>query len=158
MHHIFLATGVQTQVVVTEDHSLGHGVFGSLAYFLLAMVIFGISFVVQDLLTPGNYRKQVFVDNLPNACVLAGSQAIAIGVVITAAISTSPNDLVDGLIATAVYSLLGLILQTVFLVLLEILNPDKFRYVIEDPKLRPSALLSGVVLIVVGIINAACLL
>ncbi|MDO4630759.1 MAG: DUF350 domain-containing protein [Corynebacterium sp.] len=158
MHHIFLATGVQTQVVVTEDHSLGHSVFGSLAYFLLAMVIFGISFVVQDLLTPGNYRKQVFVDNLPNACVLAGSQAIAIGIVLTAAISTSPNDLVDGLIATAVYSLLGLILQTVFLVLLEVLNPDKFRYVIEDPKLRPAALLSGVLLIVVGVINAACLL
>ena len=122
------------------------------------MAIFGIGFVIHDLLTPGKFRKQVFVDNLPNACVLAGSQAIAIGIVLATAISISPNDLVEGLIATAAYGVVGLVLQTIFLVLLEWLNPEKFRYVVEDTKLRPSVLLSGVILIVVGVINAACLL
>ena len=64
----------------------------------------------------------------------------------------------EGLIATAAYGIVGLVLQTIFLVLLEWLNPEKFRYVVEDTKLRPSVLLSGVILIVVGVINAACLL
>ena len=90
--------------------------------------------------------------------MLAGSQAIAIGIVLATAISISPNDLVEGLIATAAYGVVGLVLQTIFLVLLEWLNPEKFRYVVEDTKLRPSVLLSGVILIVVGVINAACLL
>jgi len=90
--------------------------------------------------------------------VRAGSQAIAIGIVLAAAISTSPTDLVEGLIATAIYGTVGLVLQTIFLVLLEWLNPEKFRYVVEDTKLRPSVLLSGIILIVVGVINAACLL
>ena len=98
------------------------------------------------------------MDNLPNACVLAGSQAIAIGIVLATTILISPNDLVEGLIATAAYGVVGLVLQTIFLVLLEWLNPEKFRYVVEDTKLRPSVLLSGVILIVVGVINAACLL
>ena len=160
MHHILLAaqpTALLTEVP-TPDQPLGQGVISTLAYFVLSMTIFGIGFIVQDLLTPGKFRKQVFVDNLPNACVLAGSQAIAIGIVLAAAISTSPADLVAGLIATAVYGTVGLVLQTIFLVLLEWLNPEKFRYVVEDTKLRPSVLLSGIILIVVGVINAACLL
>ncbi|VEI98036.1 hypothetical membrane protein [Corynebacterium matruchotii] len=160
MHHILLAaqpTALLTEVP-TPDQPLGQGVISTLAYFVLSMTIFGIGFIVQDLLTPGKFRKQVFVDNLPNACVLAGSQAIAIGIVLAAAISTSPTDLVAGLIATAVYGTVGLALQTIFLVLLEWLNPEKFRYVVEDTKLRPSVLLSGIILIVVGVINAACLL
>ena len=159
MHHILLAA--QPTALLTEvpapDQPLGQGVISTLAYFVLSMAIFGIGFIVQDLLTPGKFRKQVFVDNLPNACVLAGSQAIAIGIVLAAAISTSPTDL-QGLIATAVYGTVGLALQTIFLVLLEWLNPEKFRYVVEDTKLRPSVLLSGIILIVVGVINAACLL
>ena len=137
MHHILLAA--QPTALLTDvpapDQPLGQGVISTLAYFVLSMAIFGIGFIVQDLLTPGKFRKQVFVDNLPNACVLAGSQAIAIGIV-----------------------LVGLVLQTIFLVLLEWLNPEKFRYVVEDTKLRPSVLLSGIILIVVGVINAACLL
>ena len=140
MYHILLAaqpTALLTDVP-TPDQPLGQGVISTLAYFVLSMAIFGIGFIIQDLLTPGKFRKQVFVDNLPNACVLAGSQAIAIG--------------------SAVYGTVGLVLQTIFLVLLEWLNPEKFRYVVEDTKLRPSVLLSGIILIVVGVINAACLL
>ena len=160
MHHILLATQPTALLttVPAPEQPLGQGILSTLAYFVLSMAIFGIGFVIQDLLTPGKFRKQVFVDNLPNACVLAGSQAIAIGIVLAAAISTSPTDLVQGLIATAIYGTVGLVLQTIFLVLLEWLNPEKFRYVVEDTKLRPSVLLSGVILIVVGVINAACLL
>ena len=142
MYHILLAaqpTALLTDVP-TPDQPLGQGVISTLAYFVLSMAIFGIGFIVQDLLTPGKFRKQVFVD------------------VLAAAISTSPTDLVQGLIATAVYGTVGLVLQTIFLVLLEWLNPEKFRYVVEDTKLRPSVLLSGIILIVVGVINAACLL
>ena len=160
MHHILLATQPTALLttVPAPEQPLRQGILSTLAYFVLSMAIFGIGFVIQDLLTPGKFRKQVFVDNLPNACVLAGSQAIAIGIVLATAISISPNDLVEGLIATAAYGVVGLVLQTIFLVLLEWLNPEKFRYVVEDTKLRPSVLLSGVILIVVGVINAACLL
>lgn len=160
MHHILLATQPTALLttVPAPEQPLRQGILSTLTYFVLSMAIFGIGFVIQDLLTPGKFRKQVFVDNLPNACVLAGSQAIAIGIVLATAISISPNDLVEGLIATAAYGVVGLVLQTIFLVLLEWLNPEKFRYVVEDTKLRPSVLLSGVILIVVGVINAACLL
>ena len=86
MHHILLAA--QPTALLTDvpapDQPLGQGVISTLAYFVLSMAIFGIGFIIQDLLTPGKFRKQVFVDNLPNACVLAGSQAIAIGIVLLA--------------------------------------------------------------------------
>ncbi len=68
MHHILLAA--QPTALLTDvpapDQPLGQGVISTLAYFVLSMAIFGIGFIVQDLLTPGKFRKQVFVDNLPN--------------------------------------------------------------------------------------------
>lgn len=138
--------------------SFPSGVMSTIAYFALALAIFILGFKIQDWLTPGHFRKQIFIDNSPNACVLAASQAIALGVVIATAIALSPDEIGPGLVFTLVYSLVGLALQTVFLVLLELFTPNRLRDIFEDTKLRPSALVGGVFLIMVGVINAACLL
>ncbi|MDO5097660.1 MAG: DUF350 domain-containing protein [Corynebacterium sp.] len=149
-----------TYVLAIDVHaaSFPSGVISTIAYFALALAIFILGFKVQDWLTPGHFRKQIFIDNLPNACVLAASQAIALGIVIATAIALSPDEIGPGLLFTLVYSLVGLLLQTVFLVLLELFTPNRLRDIFEDTKLRPSALVGGVFLIMVGAINAACLL
>nr|WP_042379953.1 DUF350 domain-containing protein [Corynebacterium resistens] len=132
-------------------------VFATIAYFVLALVILGLAFVIQDILTPGDLRRQTFVEHLPNAGVLVASQVIAIGLVVATAIATTEPDLVDGLIHVAVYSLVGLTLQSIFLVIMEVLVPGRFRDLVRDPKLRSSAVVTGIALIVVGAINAVCL-
>ena len=137
--------------------SMAEPVFATIAYFVLALVILGLAFVIQDILTPGDLRRQTFVEHLPNAGVLVASQVIAIGLVVATAIATTEPDLVDGLIHVAVYSLVGLTLQSIFLVIMEVLVPGRFRDLVRDPKLRSSAVVTGIALIVVGAINAVCL-
>ncbi|MDO4762396.1 MAG: DUF350 domain-containing protein [Corynebacterium sp.] len=158
----FAQVGAHTQPMLVaagfSESSFTSGMVSTVSYFALALALFLLGFKVQDWLTPGHFRKQIFVDNLPNACVLAGSQAVALGVVIATAIALSPDELGQGLLFTLFYSLVGLVLQTVFLVIVELFSPNRMRDVFEDPKLRPSALVSGVFLIMVGVINAACLL
>ena len=145
------------QHLLAAEYSLQDGILASVAYFFIALLVLALSFVVQDLLTPGRLRDQVFVHHLPNAAVMAGSQLIAIGMVLVAAIATTEPNLVDGIIHVAVYSLLGLTLQTIVMVVVEIAIPGRFRNLVEDRKLRSSTLVLGVLLVVVGAVNTVCL-
>lgn len=145
------------QHLLAAEYSLQDGILASVAYFFIALLVLALSFVVQDLLTPGRLRDQVFVHHLPNAAVMAGSQLIAIGMVLVAAIVTTEPNLVDGVIHVAVYSMLGLTLQTIVMVVVEIAIPGRFRNLVEDRKLRSSTLVLGVLLVVVGAVNAVCL-
>ena len=63
----------------------------------------------------------------------------------------------DGVIHVAVYSMLGLTLQTIVMEVVEIAIPGRFRNLVEDRKLRSSTLVLGVLLVVVGAVNAVCL-
>ncbi|MBF0581823.1 MULTISPECIES: DUF350 domain-containing protein [Corynebacterium] len=145
------------EYILAADYPLAEGILASVVYFAIALIVLALSFFVQDLLTPGRLRDQVFVHHLPNAAVMAGSQLIAIGMVLIAAIATTEPNLADGILHVAVYSLLGLALQTFVMVAVEIAIPGRFRNLVEDRKLRSSTLVLGVLLVVVGAVNAVCL-
>lgn len=134
-----------------------NGVIGTLAYFVLAAVILVLGFVILDLITPGRLHELVFVHHLPNAAVITVAQQIAIGIIVVTAVINSSDVIVEGLIETAVFGVLGLVIQVIVMALLEALIPGRFRDLVEDPKLRSGAVAAGVLLVVVGAINAACL-
>ncbi len=133
------------------------GSLGTLAYFVLATVILLVGFIVLDLLTPGKLLELVFIHHHPNAAMLAGAQQIALGIIIVSAIFHSSDVLAVGLVETAVYAVIGLVLQCVALVLVEVLTPGNFRALVEDPKLRASTVVVAVTLVVIAAINAACM-
>ncbi|MGD7001474.1 DUF350 domain-containing protein [Corynebacterium halotolerans] len=133
------------------------GVTGTLAYFVLAAVILVVGFVILDLITPGKLHELVFIHHLPNAAVITSAQQIAIGIIVVTAVINSSDVLVEGLIETAVFGVLGIVIQVVVMLLLEALTPGRFRDLVEDPKLRSGAVVAAVLLVVVGAVNAACL-
>lgn len=130
---------------------------GTVAYFVLAAVILLVGFLILDLLTPGKLLELVFVHHHPNAAILAAAQQIALGIIIVSAIFHSSDVLAVGLVETAVYAVIALVLQCVALVLVEVLTPG-FRALVEDPKLRSGAVVVAVTLVVIAAINAACML
>ena len=134
-------------------------VLDTLVYFGVAATALCIGFIVLDLLTPGKLHQLVFIDHLPNAAFIAGGQQIALGIVVTTAVYTSASEhsLVEGLIEATVFSILGIVLQAVSLVILEVLIPGRFRDIVEDTKLRAGAIVASISLIVIGAVNAACL-
>ncbi|GAV98194.1 hypothetical protein CS176_2424 [Corynebacterium glutamicum] len=134
------------------------GVIGTLSYFVLAAVILVVGFVILDLITPGKLHELVFVHHLPNAAVITVAQQVSIGIIVVTAVLTSSDILSEGLLETAVFGVLGLVIQVVVMAVLEAVIPGRFRDLVEDPKLRSGAVVAAVILIVVGTVNAACLI
>ncbi len=134
------------------------GVIGTLSYFVLAAVILVVGFVILDLITPGKLHELVFVHHLPNAAVITVAQQVSIGIIVVTAVLTSSDILSEGLLETAVFGALGLVIQVVVMAVLEAVIPGRFRDLVEDPKLRSGAVVAAVILIVVGAVNAACLI
>ena len=58
----------------------------SLAYSFLGIIVFVISFVVIDLLTPASLRVEIIENRNTAVAVLAGAGAISIAMIIAAAI------------------------------------------------------------------------
>lgn len=137
--------------------ALAQNVVAALLYFVVGVVVLTAGFVMVDLLTPGNLRRLVFVERRPNAVAVASGMYLALAAVVSTAIVASSADLGQGLLDAAVYGLVGVALQGVALVVLEVVVPGRFRDLITDERLHPAAVATAVVLLAVGSVNAAAL-
>lgn len=132
-------------------------VVGSVLYFLVGVLVLAAGFVMVDVLTPGNLRRQVFVERRPNAVAVTAAMDVALAAIIITAIHSSSDRLGQGLIDTVIYGLIGVALQGLALVAVELLAPGHFRNDIHAEEFHPAALSAAVVLLAVGGINAAAL-
>jgi uncharacterized membrane protein YjfL (UPF0719 family) len=82
---------------------------------------------------------------------------VALALVVVSAIIASSSTLAQGLVDALVYGLVGVLLQGVALVVLEIAVPGRFRDLLADDKLHPGAIATAVILVAVGGVNAAAL-
>jgi uncharacterized membrane protein YjfL (UPF0719 family) len=131
------------------------GVAAVVSYFLVGMVVLIAGFLMVDILTPGNLRQLVFIDRRPNAVVLASAMYLALAIVIISAIASSYNQLGQGLIGVAVYGIVGVGLQGVALLILQLAVPGRFREHVDEPKLHPAAFATATMLVAVGGVIAA---
>jgi uncharacterized membrane protein YjfL (UPF0719 family) len=140
-----------------SGESLAQNVIASILYFAVGIVVLAAGFVMADVLTPGNLRHMVFVERRPNAVAVACGMYTALAIVVVAAIVASSNELGQGLVDAAVYGLVGVVLQGLALVVLEVAVPGRFRDLITDERLHPAAIATAVTLLAVGGVNAAAL-
>ena len=134
-----------------------HGVLATVVYFVVAIAVLLVGFFMVDVLTPGSLRREVFVERRPNAVVIASATFAAIATVIVAAILTSSDELAQGLLDVAIYGVMGVVLQAISLIILDVAVPGRLRDHIEDPTLHPGAFATATVLLTVGAIAAASL-
>ncbi|MDU0478981.1 DUF350 domain-containing protein [Staphylococcus chromogenes] len=129
----------------------------TLVYFVIATIILLLGFGVLDLLTPGKLYRAVFVDHLPNAALIASGQIVGLAIIVITAVLVSPATLIDGALEVAVIGLLGILLQALSLVVMELLIPGRFRDLVLDRKPRAGAAVASLLLVVLACVNAACL-
>lgn len=137
--------------------ALSAGIPATIGYFLAGALILVVGFYILDLLTPGRLRDLVFLENRAGAAVIAGAQQIALACIVVSVILASDDNLLTGLGETLIYGALGILLQTIALLALEVAIPGRFRDVVMDAKVRPRAALAAVTFIVIGVINAVAL-
>jgi uncharacterized membrane protein YjfL (UPF0719 family) len=136
---------------------LTQGIVATLLYFVVGAVVLALGFLALDLLTPGNLRRQVYVDRNPNAAILTAGNHLALAMIVVTSIMTSADSLGQGLVDSAVYGILGVVLQAVALRLLDAFVPGHLRNLVNEPRMSGAAWAVGISLIAIGAVNAAAL-
>jgi uncharacterized membrane protein YjfL (UPF0719 family) len=120
----------------------------------LALLVFG--YVVWDLLTPGKLVQRIWEERSINAAiVLATGYATQGGVIFTSIWSHGAAGFGDALAWTIVFSLLGLLLQAVAFLLLDLLTPGKLGDIVCERALHPASLVMAGAQVAVGLIVIA---
>lgn len=140
-----------------DGEALVDGVLATLLFFLVGAGVLALGFLVLDLLTPGNLRTQVYIDKNPNAAILLGANHLALAIIVVTAILTSADSLGQGLLDSAVYGLVGVVLQAVALRLLDAVIPADLRGLVNEPRICGATWAVAVSLVAIGAVNAAAL-
>ncbi|MEU7939713.1 DUF350 domain-containing protein [Microbispora bryophytorum] len=138
--------------------ALAHGALAILAYAILGVLLLVAGFYVIDLATPGRLSKVIRTDRNPNATVLAASSVAGVGLVVAASIWSSGGALREGLLATLVFGLVGIAVQTLGMVAFDKVAGISVRELVRETTLQPAAVLLGVTHFFIGLITAVAVI
>jgi len=134
-------------------HDLSHNLGAILAYALVGAALIAVGFVVQDLTTPGKLNQLVRA-GMPNAVTIASAGTLSLSLIVVSSIFASSGRLGEGLITTASYGLLGLLVQVFAVrILEEVLRMDTGALLHED-EFNPASLAIGAAHVALGLIVA----
>jgi uncharacterized membrane protein YjfL (UPF0719 family) len=134
--------------------ALGKGAGAIAAYTALGLVLLVIGFLAVDLSTPGRLTTIIRTNRNANATLLATCGVSAVGLVVAASIFASGGKLVEGLIATLVWGLVGIVAQLIASVIVRYLLGVDVAGLMAKERLEPSAVLLGAAQASVGLITA----
>nr|WSX48274.1 DUF350 domain-containing protein [Streptomyces sp. NBC_00974] len=119
----------------------------------LVLLILGI--VLVDVLTPGKLPKQIWEERNQNAAILLSSALVGIGGIVFTSIWTTYDDFGKGLLSTAAFGVLGLVLMGVAFLVLDLVTPGKLGAIVVDPEPHPAVWVTASCNIAVAAIVAA---
>ncbi|WP_283138144.1 DUF350 domain-containing protein [Rhizohabitans arisaemae] len=137
---------------------LARGALAIVAYAALGLVLLIVGFFAVDLATPGRLSKIISVERNPNATLIATSGLVAIGLIVAASIYASGGTLLEGLLATLVFGLVGIIAQTVAAFVFDKVLGFDLAGLIRNPELQPATRLLAATHVVLGIITAVAVI
>lgn len=137
---------------------LGRGALAIASYAALGVILLIIGFYVIDLAIPGKLSRLIKEARNPNATLLASSGLAAVGLIVAASIWSSGGALLEGLLATLVFGLVGIAVQTVAMVAFDKIVGISVRRLVEEPELQPGARLLAVTHLAIGLITSVAVI
>ncbi len=115
---------------------LARGAGAIVLYAIVGLVLMMVGFYAIDLTTPGPLRKMVD-EGKPNAIIVSAAGMVSMALIVVLAIYSSSGKLMEGLVGSAVFGLVGIIAQVVMMRIAtlaiginmdELFNADDFSY------------------------------
>jgi uncharacterized membrane protein YjfL (UPF0719 family) len=132
--------------------SLGYAV----AYSAVGIVLLGLGFFALDLLTPGRLAKHIWQERSVNAAIVLSAGFLGLGAVVFTAIWTNATSgFGNALLWTVVFGLLGVALQAVAFVVLDLITPGKLGEVVCLVPFHPASLVTAACQLAVSAIVVA---
>lgn len=136
---------------------LGHGVAAIALYAIVGLALIVLGFFVLDWTTPGPLRTLVQARR-PNAAAIAASGLVSLSFVVVMAIFTSSGDLLDGLIKTLLFGVLGIVAQAISVRIIELVTGIDIGAVLAAERYTPEVLVVMGAHVGMGLITAAAIL
>ncbi|NHC47548.1 DUF350 domain-containing protein [Motilibacter aurantiacus] len=132
--------------------SLGY----ALAYTGVGLVMLYAGFLALDLLTPGKLSHRIWGEGSVNAAVVSAAGTLGLGgIVFTAIWTNAESGFGDALWWTIVFGLVGVALQSVAFVLLDLVTPGKLGAMVCERAFVPGTLVVAASQLAVSLIVIA---
>ena len=126
------------------------------AYTGVGIALLVLGFYTLDVLTPGNLGKHISEHRSLNAAVALVVGFLGQGAIIFSSIWTNATSgFGQALLYTVVFGVLGVVLQAVAFVALDVLIPGKLGQHLMEPAFHPASLVSAAVQLAVSAIIVA---
>ena len=130
----------------------------AIAYTGVGLALLLLGFVVLDVLTPGNLAKQIFTDRSLNTAIVLGGGFLGLGLVVFAAIWTNATSgFGTNLEATVLFGVVGVLLQAVAVVVLDLLTPGSLREMLVSERFHPATIVSACAQLATSVIVVAAI-
>ncbi|GAB3678534.1 DUF350 domain-containing protein [Actinocorallia lasiicapitis] len=133
---------------------LGDNILAIVAYAVVGLVLFVVGFYVIDLATPGHLVSVIRHERNPNATLLATAAMITVGVIVSASIYATDAALAEGLIATVVYGLVGILAQVLAMLVFNFIIGLKIKDLCRESELHPGTWMLAVTYVMIGVVTA----
>ncbi|MEV5751969.1 DUF350 domain-containing protein [Actinoallomurus sp. NPDC052308] len=138
--------------------ALGKGAGAIAAYTAVGLVLLLIGFFAVDVTTPGRLTSIIRHGRNTNAALLAVCGIVGVGLVVASSIYASGGRLSEGLIATLVWGLVGIVAQQIGFLIIRVLLRVDVAALMAAESLEPSAVLLGATQITIGLITAVAVI
>ena len=126
------------------------------AYTGVGIALLVLGFYALDLLTPGNLGRHIAEHRSLNAAIAVSGGFLGQGAIVFASIWTNATSgFGRALLYTVVFGILGVVLQAVAFVALDVLVPGRLGQHLMEPEFHPASLVSAAVQLAVAAIIVA---
>jgi hypothetical protein len=136
---------------------LGAGAAAIILYSILGLVLMLIGFYAIDLTTPGPLRKMVTAGK-PNAIIVASAGMVSMALIVVLAIYSSSGRLAEGLLASAVFGLVGIAAQVVMMRIAAVVIGVDMHALFDSDEYSYDSLIVAAAQFALGIVVAVAIL
>jgi hypothetical protein len=116
-----------------------------------------LGFYAVDVTTPGKLNRMVR-DGLPNSVLVTAAGMVSMAFIVVVAIYTSSGALVEGLLATLIFGLVGIVAQVGGVRLLEWVTGIDIGAVLKAERIQPQAFVVAAAHVALGLVVAVAIL
>jgi uncharacterized membrane protein YjfL (UPF0719 family) len=132
--------------------SIGYAV----AYSAVGIALLVLGFYVLDLLTPGHLGRHIYENRSVNAAITLAAGFLGQGAIVFASIWTNATSgFGRALFYTVVFGVLGVLLQAVAFLILDVITPGRLGEHLTERDFHPASLISAAVELAVALIIIA---
>jgi hypothetical protein len=136
---------------------IAQGIGAILLYAVLGVLLMLLGFYAVDLTTPGKLNRLVR-EGLPNAVVVTAAGMVSMAFIVVVAIYTSSGALLEGLLASLIFGLVGMLAQVGGVRLVEWVAGIDIGAVLAAERVRPQAFVVAAAHVALGLVVAVAIL